>query len=106
MNHADGEIRLPDVDVDDLPIDAGALVDERHFFSRNVGRTPRVLGPRGHGDQRETQTKQSSHFRLLQITRSRAHQITRCVFRPRIDGQPGQRADDVNDCGNVERNGP
>jgi hypothetical protein len=43
MNNANGQIRLANVDIDDLPIYARTLVDEGNFFSRDVGRALRVL---------------------------------------------------------------
>ena len=43
MDDADGEIRVADIDVDDLAIDARKRVDRLDLFGGDVGRGLRIL---------------------------------------------------------------
>jgi hypothetical protein len=51
MNHADREIRVADIDVDDLSIHAGTLVHELDLFRCDVGGALRVLRQAGGWDE-------------------------------------------------------
>jgi hypothetical protein len=51
MNHTDCQVGVADVDVDDLPIDARALVHELDLFGGDVGCAFRVLRQAGGWNQ-------------------------------------------------------
>jgi hypothetical protein len=67
MDHADRKIRLADVDIDDLPIDTGTLVDELDFFGGDVSGAFRILGQRCDRKQQYTKTCDPLHMSSLHL---------------------------------------
>jgi hypothetical protein len=83
MNHADGEVGLANVDVDDLAIDAGTLVHQRNVFGGDIGGALGILRQGRHRDEQPTQHYERFHRVLLTFlpTMLRCDQVTFSTLR-------------------------